>query len=32
MSGLCKIEIGQRTPIWVATHRTVDYLRLFFWW
>lgn len=32
MSGLCKIEVGKRTPIWVATHRTVDFLRLFFWW
>ncbi len=32
MSGLCKLEVGKRTPFWVATHRTVDFLRMFFWW
>lgn len=32
MSGLTKLEVGKRTPLWVATHRTVDFLRMFFWW
>jgi hypothetical protein len=32
MSGLAKLEVGKRTPIWVASHRTVDFLRMFFWW
>lgn len=32
MSGLAKLEVGKRTPLWVATHRTVDFLRMFFWW
>lgn len=32
MSGLCKIEIGPRRLIWIFTHRTVDFFRLWLWW
>lgn len=32
MTGVCKISIGKRTPLWVLTHRTVDFLRLLLWW
>ena len=32
MSGVCKIDIERRTLLWILTHRTVDFLRLFFWW
>jgi ERCC4-related helicase len=32
MSGLCKIEAGRRSLFWIFTHRTVDFLRMFFWW
>ena len=31
MSGAAKIEAGRRTPLWQATHRTLDYLRLRWW-
>ncbi len=32
MSGIAKIGVGRRNVCWIVTHRTVDYLRLFFWW
>jgi hypothetical protein len=32
MSGVCKLEAGQRTLIWIISHRTVDFLRLKLWW
>ncbi len=32
MTGLCKIESGKRTLWWIFTHRTVDFLRMKFWW
>jgi RND family efflux transporter MFP subunit len=32
MSGVCKINVEDRTLLWILTHRTVDFLRLFFWW
>ncbi len=32
MSGLCKIDIGPRRLIWIFTHRTVDFFRLWLWW
>ena len=32
MSGVCKIDVEKRTLLWILTHRTVDFLRLFFWW
>ena len=31
MGGMAKIEAGQRALIWVLTHRTVRFLREFFW-
>ncbi len=31
MSGVARIDIGERMPLWVLTHRTVDFLRLYFW-
>ena len=32
MSGLVKLESGERTLLWILTHRTVDFLRMWFWW
>lgn len=32
MSGISKINAGRRNVLWIITHRTVDFLRLFFWW
>jgi RND family efflux transporter MFP subunit len=32
MSGVCKIDAGKRSLLWIFTHRTVDFLRLHFWW
>lgn len=32
MSGVSKFQVEKRTLIWVFTHRTVDFLRMFFWW
>ncbi len=32
MSGVCKIDVDKRTLFWILTHRTVDFLRLHFWW
>lgn len=31
MSGVAKIEVGRRSPWWILTHTTIDYLRLRFW-
>jgi multidrug resistance efflux pump len=31
MTGLCKISAEKRTLFWILTHRTVDFLRLKFW-
>jgi RND family efflux transporter MFP subunit len=31
MTGVGRIEAGRRTPLWIATHRTLDYLRLRWW-
>jgi RND family efflux transporter MFP subunit len=31
MSGVAKLDAGARTPLWIATHRTLDYLRLRWW-
>jgi hypothetical protein len=31
MSGVAKIEVGERNIFWVLTHRTVEFLRLFLW-
>ncbi|MCI0534726.1 MAG: efflux RND transporter periplasmic adaptor subunit [Verrucomicrobiales bacterium] len=32
MSGVCKINVEQRTLLWIITHRTVDFLRMYLWW
>ncbi|MGA2657225.1 MAG: efflux RND transporter periplasmic adaptor subunit [Verrucomicrobiota bacterium] len=32
MSGVCRIDAGRRTLLWIATHRTADFLRLKLWW
>ncbi|HEX8310466.1 MAG TPA: efflux RND transporter periplasmic adaptor subunit [Chthoniobacteraceae bacterium] len=32
MSGVCKISVGQRNLLWIISHRTVDFLRLYLWW
>ena len=31
MSGMAKINVGKRTFFWILTHRTIDFLRMFFW-
>ncbi len=32
MSGLAKIDVGNRSIIWILTHRTIDFLQLLTWW
>lgn len=32
MSGICKFDAGKRNLLWIATHRTLDTLRLWLWW
>jgi multidrug resistance efflux pump len=32
MGGLCKLNVDNRTLFWIFTHRTVDVLRMWFWW
>jgi multidrug efflux pump subunit AcrA (membrane-fusion protein) len=32
MSGICKVSVGSRNLLWIATHRTMDFLRLNLWW
>lgn len=32
MSGVAKIEVGQKPIIWIFTHKMMDALRLYFWW
>jgi hypothetical protein len=32
MSGVAKLASGPRTFWWIATHRTIDFLRTYFWW
>ncbi|NDV62881.1 HlyD family efflux transporter periplasmic adaptor subunit [Puniceicoccales bacterium CK1056] len=31
MGGISKIEAGHRTFFWIIFHRTIDFLRMFFW-
>jgi len=31
MTGVAKLEVGHRSFFWILTHRTVDFLRMFFW-
>jgi len=32
MSGVAKINVGKRNILWILTHRTIDFLRIFLWW
>jgi RND family efflux transporter MFP subunit len=32
MTGLARIDAGERPIIWIWTHRLIDRLRLMFWW
>jgi multidrug resistance efflux pump len=32
MSGVCKIDVEKRTLLWIISHRTVDFLRMYLWW
>jgi len=32
MSGVCKVNAGKRSLLWIFTHKTVDFLRLKLWW
>jgi multidrug resistance efflux pump len=32
MSGIAKIDVGERTPGWILLHRTIDFLRMWLWW
>jgi RND family efflux transporter MFP subunit len=32
MSGVCKLKVEKRTLLWILTHRTLDFLRLWLWW
>lgn len=32
MSGVAKIDAGEKSLLWIITHRTIDFLRLKFWW
>jgi hypothetical protein len=32
MGGVAKIDAGWRMPLWIVTHRTVEWLRMRLWW
>ena len=32
MTGLARIDVGQRSIAWILTHRMLDNLRLLLWW
>lgn len=32
MSGVAKLYVGEKTIFYVATHKLVDFLRIYFWW
>jgi biotin carboxyl carrier protein len=32
MSGVSKINVGDRNILWILTHRTIDFLRILLWW
>ena len=32
ISGVCKLDAGKRSLLWILTHRTVDFLRMKLWW
>jgi hypothetical protein len=29
---VAKVNVGKRNLLWIFTHRTVDFLRLYLWW
>lgn len=31
MSGVAKINVGERRVIWIITHKTIDFIRMYFW-
>lgn len=31
MSGIAKLNVGTRTFFWIIAHRTIDFLRMYFW-
>lgn len=31
MSGVAKINVGERRIIWIITHKTIDFIRMYFW-
>ncbi len=32
MSGVAKVNVGDRNIFWIMTHRTVDFFRMWLWW
>lgn len=32
MSGIAKVDVGERSILWIATHRTIDFFRMLLWW
>ncbi|KPA18804.1 GAF domain protein [Candidatus Magnetomorum sp. HK-1] len=32
MSGIGQIDVGNRKIIWIFSHRTIDFIRLYMWW
>jgi hypothetical protein len=32
MSGIAKIDLGDRRPWWIILHKTIDFVRLWIWW
>jgi len=32
MTGLARIDMGKRNIMWILSHRTVDFIRLWLWW
>jgi multidrug efflux pump subunit AcrA (membrane-fusion protein) len=32
MSGVAKLSAGRRSPAWILTHRTLDFVRMHLWW
>jgi hypothetical protein len=32
MSGIAKLDAGDRSLLWILTHRTIEFLRLHLWW
>lgn len=32
MSGIVKIDAGEQTIFWIATHKLVDFIRIYLWW